>query len=147
MVQNIQIRKAGISDIPRLIHLYSQFDGEDVLQENEAIEVWQRFEKYPNFHLYIAELDQKVIGTFELLIMDNLAHKGAPSGIVEDVVVDSEYRSMGIGKKLMEYAIEICKNYGCYKMSLSSSEHREKAHAFYENMGFKKYGFCFKIDL
>ena len=29
----------------------------------------------------------KVVGTFALLIMDNLAHCGTTSGIVEDVVV------------------------------------------------------------
>ena len=35
----------------------------------------------------MAELNGEIVGTFALLIMDNLAHLGAPSGVVEDVVV------------------------------------------------------------
>jgi GNAT superfamily N-acetyltransferase len=97
--------------------------------------------------LYVAKINNKIVGTFELLIMDNLAHKGRSSGIIEDVVVDSKYRSQGIGSKMMEFAIHICRQFGCYKLTLSSSLHRIRAHKFYENLGFKKHGYSFLIEL
>jgi GNAT superfamily N-acetyltransferase len=47
----------------------------------------------------------------------------------------------------MESALNYAKEKGCYKMSLSSNLRREKAHQFYESLGFKKHGFSFLMDL
>ena len=41
---------------------------------------------------------------FALLIMDNLGHLGAPSGLLEDVAVDPERQGEGIGRAMLEYA-------------------------------------------
>jgi hypothetical protein len=35
----------------------------------------------------LAEINDEIVGTFALLIMDNLAHRGEPSSIVEDIVI------------------------------------------------------------
>jgi GNAT superfamily N-acetyltransferase len=99
----------------------------------------------PNYKIYGAKYNGKIVGTFSLAIMDNIAHLGKSSGLVEDVVVDKNMRSKGIGKKMMEYAIEICRNNNCYKMSLSSNIKRERAHNFYEKLGFEKHGYSFSI--
>lgn len=148
MQEQIIIRKADVSDLPSILKLYSQVEekDEEVLSLEEAEIIFDKFSSYPNYSLYAAILDKKIVGTFELLIMDNLAHKGKLSGLVEDVVVDREYRSKGIGKKMMEYAIQVCKENKCYKLALSSSLSREKAHKFYENLGFEKHGYSFLIE-
>lgn len=67
--------------------------------------------------------------------------------VVEDVVVDIEFQSQGIGRQMMEYAIETCRKNGCYKMTLSSNLKRERAHRFYENLGFEKHGYSFLIEI
>lgn len=90
-------------------------------------------------------LNNEIVGTFELMIMDNLAHMGAPSGIVEDVVVRSDIRNQGIGKKMMLFALDECKKNGCYKMTLSSNLKRERAHRFYKSLGFDKHGYSFQV--
>jgi GNAT superfamily N-acetyltransferase len=69
--------------------------------------------KYPNYKLYIAEYDGHVLGTFALLIMDNLANAGTPSGIVEDVAVLQSAQGRGIGKAMMQYAIGKCRENKC----------------------------------
>lgn len=149
MIDKLEIKKATPVDIPMILKLYAQKDIDDgnVLSIDEANRIFARFQTYPNYSLYLAEIENKVVGTFELLIMDNLAHLGNKSGIVEDVVVDNEYKSKGIGRKMMEYAIDICRDNNCYKLTLSSSLHRERAHKFYENLGFKKHGYSFLIEL
>lgn len=48
---------------------------------------------------------------------------------------------------MMKYAIEYCKKYGCYKVSLSSNLKREKAHHFYESLGFRIHGYSFLLEL
>jgi GNAT superfamily N-acetyltransferase len=101
----------------------------------------------PNYKLFVAKYEGAIVGTFALAIMDNLAHLGKSSGLVEDVVVAKEMRSKGIGKKMMEYALDICKENNCYKMCLSSNLIRKRAHSFYENLGFKKHGYSFLIEI
>jgi GNAT superfamily N-acetyltransferase len=148
-IDQLLIRKATATDLPEVLKLYGQkgIDNGDVLSLEEAKKVFSKFWLYPNYSLCVAEIADMVIGTFELLIMDNLAHKGQPSGIVEDVVVDAEYQSQGIGHQMMEYAIDVCRKNGCYKMALSSSLKRERAHQFYENLGFQKHGYSFLIEI
>ncbi len=102
---------------------------------------------YPNYKVYVAETESTIIGTFALLIMDNLAHLGTPSAVVEDVVVADNYQGKGIGKAMMIFAMEKCKETGCYKLVLSSNLKRTEAHAFYESLAFEKHGFSFRADL
>ncbi len=78
--------------------------------------------------------------------MDNLAHNGAPSAIIEDVAVDPGWQGRGIGKQMMQYAMKLCRDKGCYKAALSSNLKREKAHAFYESLGFERHGYSYRID-
>lgn len=85
--------------------------------------------------------------TFALLIMDNLAHGGAPSGIVEDVVVRADHQGLGLGKMMMHFAMDVCRQAGCYKLMLSSNQKRVTAHVFYESLGFDRHGFSFVVPL
>jgi GNAT superfamily N-acetyltransferase len=86
------------------------------------------------------------VGTFALLVMDNLAHLGARSAVVEDVVVDAAHRGEGIGRAMMTHAVSVCREKGCYKMALSSNLKRERAHAFYDALGFERHGYSFRVD-
>ena len=53
----------------------------------------------------------------------------------------------GIGKAMMGFALGLCRDKGCYKLVLSSNASRERAHAFYESLGFKRHGFSFRLDI
>ncbi len=85
--------------------------------------------------------------TFALLVMDNLGHLGAPSAIIEDVAVDPRWQGHGIGKKMMEHALELYREKGCYKAVLSSNLKRERAQAFYESLGFERHGYSYRVLL
>ena len=78
--------------------------------------------------------------------MDNLGECGTPSGVVEDVVVEPEFQRRGVGRAMMQHALSLCRQKGCYKMMLSSNLARTAAHAFYESLGFEKHGYSFRID-
>jgi GNAT superfamily N-acetyltransferase len=145
----ILIRKATEKDIPRILELYSGLgDNKNGKSDFESgKKKLRKIQSYPNYEVYVAEKEGKIVGTFELLIMDNLAHSGKPSAIVEDVVVDENERSAGIGKKMMLFAMEQSKRHGCYKLMLSSYLKRERAHRFYENLGFERHGYSFIVKL
>lgn len=145
----VAIRQANNNDLPYILELYKQPDMDNgaVLSIEQAESIYKRISTYPNYKIFVAEDDGRIVGTFALAIMDNLAHMGATSGLIEDVVVRIDYQGKGVGKQMMKYAIECCRKYGCYKVALSSNLKREKAHYFYESLGFKKHGYSFLLEI
>jgi GNAT superfamily N-acetyltransferase len=141
------IRKATKSDLEAILSLYACLDQGDVqgLDAREAERVLERIGTYPDYSVYVAESKGQVVGVFALLIMDNLAHGGAPSGVVEGVVADPEWRGQGLGQAMMQLAMEQCKKAGCYKLALCSSVARRQAHEFYESLGFERHGYSFVV--
>jgi GNAT superfamily N-acetyltransferase len=148
-VDGIHIRKAGEEDLPGILEIYAGIESEAgaVLDLESAKGRLRKIGGYPNYAVYVAEQAGSIVGTFALLIMDNLAHGGAPSAVVEDVVVREERRGMGIGGRMMKFALEICRREGCYKLTLSSNAKRTRAHAFYESLGFQRHGYSFSVNL
>lgn len=149
MDSGFSIRAATEADLPGVLALYGQPDLDNgvVLSTEEAAAIFRRFAAYPSYTLHVVEKDRAVVGTFALLVMDNLGHLGAPSAIVEDVAVDPKHQGHGIGAAMMKFALERAQEQGCYKLMLSSNAKRERAHAFYEGLGFTRHGFSFRVDL
>ncbi len=142
-------REATKSDLPQIIVLLSQLSlrGGSNTSLKKAESFFKKIRRYPFYKIYVTVLDEQIVGVFELLIMDNLAHLGMPSAVIEDVAVTAEHRRRGIGKVMMNYAMNVCREMGCYKLTLSSNLKREEAHDFYESLGFRKHGFSFHVEL
>jgi GNAT superfamily N-acetyltransferase len=143
----LKCSEADFKDLQYILMLYADaLDNNTVIGINKAKVIYEKMKTYPNYKVYVAAYDNEIVGTFALLIMENLAHQGTPSAVVEDVAVLSKYQGKGIGKYMMEYAIQKSKEAGCYKMVLSSNLKRTEAHAFYESLGFEKHGYSFRVD-
>jgi GNAT superfamily N-acetyltransferase len=139
------IRQAAKDDLAAILALYTEVGDAESLELREAERILERMACYPSYDVYVAEREGQVVGTFALLIMDNLAHCGAPSGIVEDVVVHPDWQGRGVGKAMMQFAMDRCAEAGCYKLALSSNIVREGAYRFYESLGFELHGYSFQV--
>jgi GNAT superfamily N-acetyltransferase len=146
---NVEIEKAQTSDLPSIMRLIGQDDmsPDNHLDSEEVEKLFNDFHSNPWHELYIAKQQANIIGTFSLLVVQHLSHNGGRSLIVEDVVVKTEFQGKGIGRKMMEFAIERGQILRCYKIILSSGAKRTDAHAFYEGLGFQKHGFTFYLPL
>jgi len=147
---DLEIRKAVESDLPAVLRLYAQpgMDNGRVLTVDAAAQILRRMATYPEYAVYVATAsNDSVVGTFALLVMDNLAHMGTPSAVVEDVCVDEQLRGQGIGGAMMHFAMQFARQRGCYKLALSSNATRERAHAFYRSLGFEQHGLSFHVPL
>ena len=148
-VPSLGIRPASAADLPDVLRLYAQpaLDDGKVISLADAEQIFTRMTQYPDYRVYVAELDGRIVGTFALLVMDNLGHLGTCSGVVEDVAVEPAHQGQGVGKAMMAHAIELCRERGCYKIVISSNFKRPKAHAFYESLGFERHGYSFRLTL
>jgi GNAT superfamily N-acetyltransferase len=149
MRMGLQMRQATAADLPSVLALYAQpaMDNGNVMTIAQAEPLFAQFSHYPNYRLFVACENDAIVGTFALLVMHNLAHQGTPSAIVEDVVVSEAHQSEGIGRDMMQHAMALAREAGCYKLVLSSNQKRERAHAFYESLGFQRHGFSFSIEI
>jgi len=145
---SLQIRAAAEVDLQSILDLYVEIEDDSrVLSIEKAQSIFARMQSYPDYKVYVAMLGESIVGTFALLIMDNLAHMGAPSGVLEDVVVHRDWWGKGVGKQMMQFAMNRCRERGCYKMALSSNFKREAAHRFYDDLGFQRHGYSFVVQL
>jgi len=116
---NVEIRAATEADLPSILALYVEVEDDGrVLSIEEARSIFVRMKTYPDYTVYVATLRESIIGTFELLIMDNLAHMGSPSGILEEVVVHRDWQGKGVGKQMVRFAMDRCRERDCYKLAL-----------------------------
>ncbi|MEM1308715.1 MAG: GNAT family N-acetyltransferase [Cyanobacteria bacterium P01_H01_bin.153] len=149
MSQPLTIRTATAADLPEVLRLYQQPDLDDgkALSMEQAIALWHKIQQYPSYRLIVAAWGDRIVGTFTLLVMDNLLHLGAPAAIVEAIAVAPQFHHRGIGGQMMRWAMAEASRAGCYKLVLSSNQNRPQAHAFYQNLGFQQHGYSFYVPL
>lgn len=97
-----------------------------------------------NSHIFIAVIGQEIVGTVMLLIEQKFIHGQGLVGHIEDVATRKGHEGKGIGKKVMNFAIEYAKKNGCFKMILDCKEHNVK---FYEKFGFYTHELMMRLDL
>jgi GNAT superfamily N-acetyltransferase len=148
MAHAVSLRVATCADLPAVLALYAQPGMDDrTLTVAQAEAMLAEFGRYPSYRLFVAcEAGGSIVGTYALLIMHNFAHCGTPSAVVEDVVVLAGRQGQGIGRQMMQHAIDEARAAGCYKLALSSNRKRLAAHAFYESLGFAQHGLSFVIE-
>jgi GNAT superfamily N-acetyltransferase len=143
---DLTIRLAEPADVPALLALYKLLDIEPNKSDMpiaQALACFADLTANPLHRIYVAELEQQIVGTFALIFVGGLPHGARDSCIVEDVVVARDRQGAGIGTRMMNFAMEQCAARDCYKLVLSSHVNRGDAHRFYEGLGFRKHGYSY----
>ena len=66
----------------------------------------------------LAEIDTKLIGLASIYLHKRFYRNNGMSAHLEDIIIDKDYRGLGLGKKLINTIIEWCKEHKCYKIQL-----------------------------
>lgn len=145
------LRDATRDDLPEVVRLIladslsDQWESDaDELGPRRALEA---IETDPNNRLVVAERDGAVLGAMQLTFIPQLTIRGGLILQIENVRVDSTLRSGGIGRLMIEWAIEQGRERGCALVQLMSNRERERAHSFYTRLGFKQSHAGFKYSL
>lgn len=143
------IRRIKENDLEKLLLLYRHLHEDDTPASKDDLEkVWKEIFENDSIIYFVIELDGLLVSSCNLTIIPNLTRGGRPFGLIENVVTHSDYRNKGLGKSIMETAIDFAKSKNCYKVMLLSAAVREEAHEFYEKLGFSsqdKVGYAMKL--
>lgn len=150
------LREATAADVPRIAALIAMGNAARPMDPAAAAEegrlpvyaeAFRRVADSGANHLFVAELDGRVVGTYQLTVLPGIAERGRNRGKIESVHVDPVLRGSGIGGVMMRHAIEVARELGIGLLELSSNKSRTDAHRFYERLGFAKSHEGFKMVL
>ncbi|HEY4487595.1 MAG TPA: GNAT family N-acetyltransferase, partial [Candidatus Paceibacterota bacterium] len=95
--------------------------------------------------LMIARDGERLVGMATIYLIKKIGNRKA---YIEDMIVDEEHRSQGIGGKLMHALIDAAREQGARSVELMTRIERKDAHRFYERLGFKnKDRYVYKLEL
>lgn len=147
------IRVARRSDVAAIVGLLAEdFLGrtrEDpsLPLRREYLDAFDEMAKDANQTMVVMELDGAVIGCLQITVIPGLTLMGARRGQIEGVHIASAHRGMGLGHRLLRWAIEECRRRGCGLVQLTSDKRRAEAHLFYEALGFRATHEGYKLEL
>jgi GNAT superfamily N-acetyltransferase len=139
---NVTIRVAESNDLPEIVRLLAAdaITGKRELFSDPLLpSYYQAFEEITgdkNNDLIVAELNGSIVGTLQLTFIPNITQRGGKRALVEAVFVDEKCRGQGIGKLLMEWAIERAQQMDCRMIQLTTNKQRPDAQRFYKSLGF-----------
>lgn len=141
------IRKIELKDLEQVFKLLNELY-ENKIDYSIFSQKYKDSFKNENFYGIVAIEDNKVVGVLISEVINKLARKKNRL-FIDDLIVNKKYRCLGIGKKLIENATDYAIQRNCEAIELTSMIRNERAHKFYEDIGFEKRQYKFKksIDL
>lgn len=88
-------------------------------------------------HLIVGELDGRVVAVLQLTFIPNLTYNGGWRAQIEGVRVDRTLRGKGVGRRVIEYAVERAKGRKVAIIQLTTDKRRPEVVQFYESIGFR----------
>ncbi|MGO9640895.1 MAG: GNAT family N-acetyltransferase [Candidatus Acidiferrales bacterium] len=128
----LRIRAATPTDVPALARLAGQL-GYPTTPE-EAVHRIAADREDSRHELLVAETNSEVIGWMSLAEEHSILHE--PRVEILGLVVDETHRGAAVGRKLIERAEQWARERGCKTILLRSNVVRERAHHFYERLGY-----------
>ena len=127
------VRPARPSDAPQLAALCGQLGYPSTREEVERR--LQEIQGLGEHAIFVAEQPGGAIAGFlDVFVMRTVESDSHAE--VAGLVVEETFRSKGIGPLLMERAEEWAREQACRMIGLRSNVIRERAHAFYERLGY-----------
>ena len=149
-MENTTIRESTYDDIPSLLELLYEL-GRPKPQKDDELETFTKLLKTymqeDNKKILVAEIENsKIVGMMSIVFLSRL-NQNTLEMYVPELIVSQNYRSNGIGKKLINFSIDIGKEKKCHRMRLESGNQRTESHKFYRNLGFENSSIFFTKNL
>ena len=135
------IEQATMEDLPQMVDLLYELFGQegDFVPDRMKQERGLRLilEQPSRGRIFVYRWNDTIVGMVNLLFTISTAEGGFVV-LLEDVIVRVDYRGRGVGRQLLQHAIDYAKKKEFLRMTLLTDRLNEEGHAFFEKMGFFK---------
>ncbi len=98
------------------------------------LDEWNRT---PHAAVLVAELEGELAGVAAVSASPHFARPGRTARLA-GLVVDAAHRRSGVAKRLVDVVEQHARDWGCDRVEITSSRHRDAAHAFYAALGYQE---------
>lgn len=146
-------RIAQADDLPQIIAMLSddeiacQREAEDGALLSAHTDAFDAIELDPNHELIVGTMNDEVIAVLQLSYLPGLTYRGGWRAQIEGVRVATSQQAQGIGKLLIQHAVERARRRQCVLVQLTTDRRRDQALAFYARMGFMPSHVGMKLEL
>ena len=139
-------REAALTDCEKVYSLICELEGRKL--------PFEKFQKIyceqinsERYYCLLGEQDNDVLAVLNLRFEEQLHHAECIAEILE-FVVDPDYRGLGIGKQMLERAVQIAEANGCTQIEVACNQLRSDSHRFYlrEDMNNSHFKFSKRIN-
>ncbi|PWQ93639.1 GNAT family N-acetyltransferase [Leucothrix arctica] len=131
------VRTVSPKDSKTLVRLMAELGYDPV--ESELLETINTYTTSDSYWCYVVEVDGTPVACASYHIMQYFHCKGSLMRVTS-IVVDTKFKRQGLGRILMDKAVDLAKENSCDKIELTSGGHRSsEAHRFYESLGYEEY--------
>jgi (aminoalkyl)phosphonate N-acetyltransferase len=131
----IKVRKATPNDLSSVYELVCKLENETLKQEVFE-QIFEANLKSPDCFYFVAETENKIVGFISFHVQYLLHHCGAV-GEVQEFYLEKDFRSQGIGKRLMNEVKKYAKANDVKSLEVTSNKNRAENINVYESLGFK----------
>ena len=131
----MEIKMMTISDYEKVYELWTNTAGMGIRSLDDSKEGIEKFFKRNPTTNFVAMLDDKIIGVI-------LSGHDGRRGYIYHAAVDIRYRGNGIGKLLVNRALEALEKEGINKVALVVFKNNDIGNAFWDSIGFEE-----RVDL
>lgn len=138
----IAIRKAAAAEVAAIIAMLAD-DALGAQREDASLPLRDSYrsafaaiDSDPNQLLAVVEHDGEIIGCMQISFVPGLSRMGMWRGQIESVRIASHIRGGGVGRQMIVWAIEQCRERGCGLVQLTTDKSRSDALRFYQSLGF-----------
>jgi GNAT superfamily N-acetyltransferase len=136
------LRPAAPADLPAIVGLIGELAAYERLEHMVVVTAESLhphlFGPKPAAEAVVAELElegeQRIVG-FALFFTNFSTFLGRPGMHLEDLYVQPAFRSLGLGRMLLEHLAELAVARGCGRFEWTVLDWNESAIRFYERMG------------
>jgi GNAT superfamily N-acetyltransferase len=138
-VGDLVFRTAARADLPAILAMLTD-DSLGATRESADdpgyAAAFDQIEADPRNTLIVADRGGDVVGTMQLTYIPGLSRRGAERLQIEAVRVRADQRGRGLGRQMIEWAVDQARARGCRLVQLTTDKRRVDAHRFYGSLGF-----------
>lgn len=118
------------------LDILSQLTNDPNFKNHTYDEFCEHYDKI-NSDIYVIKnkINYRIVGCASIFYEKKFIHNFSSVAHIEDVVIDSNYRGLNLGKLIIDHLVNLAKNNNCYKIILNCADNNIN---FYVKCGFEK---------